>query len=188
MMNDYGSKLGEDAGRYGSYLREGYPRSGIVGWLVPVGWFTFPVALQTVLHPTDALGLEHYLQGEAVPRAFTAQAVTAGEGYALVALAVLLLLQLVGTVLFYRRVRLTEVIEGERITVPALWPLACLFAGVVGNGLWWFGTGHFDPTGAVFGVASTSLTIGCEIACEKLGRDFVFGSEAAAPQASSGSW
>ena len=70
--------------------------------LVPVGWFIFPVALQTVVHPTDALGLEHYLQGEAVPRTFTAQAVTAGEGYALVALAVLVLLQLVGTVLFYR--------------------------------------------------------------------------------------
>ena len=73
--------------------------------------------------------------------------------------------------------------------MPTLWLLACLFAGLIGNGLWWFGTGQFDPAGAVFGVASTALTeIACEITCEKLGRSFVFGPEAASQAATSGSW
>ena len=78
---------------------------------------------------------------------------------------------MVCTVLFYRRAQM----EGKSIATPALWPVAALLAGVLGNAAWWFGTGAFDPSGCIVGLSSAALTVGGEVLCNRLGREFVFG-------------
>jgi hypothetical protein len=90
---------------------------------------------------------------------------------ALITLGVLLLLQLVGIVLFYRH----EQVQGARIATPAIWPLAVLLPGVIGNALWFVFTRQFDASGFVIGLAPMAITFFAERLCEQLGRDFVYG-------------
>jgi hypothetical protein len=162
----------EHAGVYAAEVQVAYVRAGFVGVLVALGWLLFPFAVQTVLHPGDAIRLQYVLQGQHVPHALTAQQTSVGLVEALFALGVLVMFQLVGTVLFYRRARLTG---AQHVAAPALWILAALSAGVLGNAAWFVGTGYFDPAGFVVGFTSAALTVGGEMLCEQLGRDFVFG-------------
>ena len=76
-----------------------------------------------------------------MPHVFTAQQAASGLVEAVFALVVLVLLQMVCTVLFYRRAKM----EGSSVATPALWPLAALATGVIGNGVWWYVTGSFRP-------------------------------------------
>ena len=165
--------VGNKAGHYAAELQVAYARAGIIGWLLPVAWFFFPLALQTVLHPTDAVGFLHVLHGEPVPRQFTARMWIVGELYAAITIAVVILVQLVGTVLFYRRVHLE--LKSGAVAGPALWPIAGILVGIIGNALWWIGTRYFDFTGCLVGMTALALTVGCEVVCEMLGRSFVFG-------------
>jgi hypothetical protein len=153
-------------------------RAGFVGWVVAINWLLFPLALQTVMHPIDALRAQYRLQGQDLPHFFTTQQIVMGCIEAMIALGVIVLLTLVCTVLFYRRAK----IEGAYIATPALWPLAAFTAGILGNGAWWYGTGAFDLGGALVGMASAALTVGGELMCNKLGREFVFGPTTEFPQ------
>jgi len=165
----------DEVGVYAAQVHVAYVRAGRPGWLVAAGWFAFPFALQTLLHPGDAIRLQYVLQGQAVPHALTAQQIGVGFVEALFALGVLAMFQLVGTVLFYRRARL----NGATLAAPPLWPLAALLPGVLGNAAWFIGTGEFDVAGLVVGFASAALAVGVEMVVEGLGRDFVLGNAVA---------
>lgn len=165
MSNNYEAQ----AGIYTAKVQEVLSRASGYAVAVAVGWGAFPFAVQTVLHPSDALKLQFKLQGLWVPHSFTAQQLTVGLCEAVFGLGVLVLWQMVCTVLFYRRAQM----EGASVATPALWPLA-LVAGILGNAAWFFGTG-FDAGGCVVGLSSAALTVGCEMVCNRLGRDFVMG-------------
>lgn len=163
----------------GAYMNEvGAASSRASGYAVAVamGWLACPFAVATVMHPEDALRLQYKLQGLVVPHSFTAQQLGFGLIEALAALFVLVLLQLVGTVLFYRAAKM----DGVAAATPNLWPLALFVAGIVGNAAWFFGTGAFDLAGCITGLTSTALTVGAEITCNWLGKEFVFGPGPAA--------
>jgi hypothetical protein len=164
--------LSSRAGAYAADISVAYPRAGFLGGLVAAGWVAFPFAVATVLHPEDAVRAQLKLQGEYAHGVLTAQQIGFGLVEALFVLAVLAGCQLVATTLFYRRVRL----DGEAVAAPPLWPLAGLLSGVIGNAAWFIGTGfHLDAAGLVIGLTPVALTVGAEMICEQLGRDFVFG-------------
>jgi hypothetical protein len=163
----------DQAGIYAADVQVAYARNGALGWLVAAGWVAVPYAVQTVFHPSDAVKALAVLQGLPKPQFFTAQQLGVGFIEAIFALAVLAAALLVGTILFYRRAQL-EV--GGPVAQPALWPLAAFTAGILGNAAWLVGTGYFDIGGCIVGLSSAALTIGGEVLCEQLGRDFVFGS------------
>ncbi|MGE4046475.1 MAG: hypothetical protein AB7F35_16575 [Acetobacteraceae bacterium] len=158
-------------GAYASELQVAAVRSGWIVYLVAAGWIAFPFVLQTLLHPGDVINLHYVMQGEAKRATLTAQQTAVGFVETVFVIAVLLLVQLVGTVLFYRRAQ----VHGARIATPMLWPAAALLPGVIGNALWFVFTGEFDMGGSLIGLAPMALTFGAERLCEKLGRDFVLG-------------
>jgi hypothetical protein len=162
-------------GAYSSELQVAAVRAGWIVWLVAAGWIVFPWSLATLLHPGDVINLHYVLQGEAEHKILTAQQMVVGFVEAVFALGILLLLQLVGIVLFYRRAQ----VYGARVATPALWPVAAILPGVIGNALWFVLTRQFDVTGLVIGLAPMALTFGAERLCEQLGRDFVFGPRVA---------
>ena len=92
------------------------------------------------------------------------------------ALAVLVLCQMVFTVLFYRWAKM----GGKPLTTPALWPLAAISVGVFGNATWFYGTGVFDWVGCMIGLSSAVLTVIAQIVVNTLGREFVMGPANAA--------
>jgi hypothetical protein len=161
----------QSLGAYAADVHVASARAGRYAVAVALGWVAFPFVVQTVLNPTDAVWAQMRLQGLTVPHAFTAQQAASGLIIAVFALAVLVLLQMVCTVLFYRRAQ----IEGSSVATPMLWPLA-LSIGVIGNGIWWYATGVFDPNGGLVGWSAAALTVGGELLCNKLGRDFVLGN------------
>jgi hypothetical protein len=162
-------------GAYSSELQVAAVRAGRVVWLVAFGWVAMPFGLASLLHPGDVINLHYVLQGEAKHKLLTAQQMGVGFVETIFALGVLLLLQLVGVVLFYRR----AAINGARIATPALWPVAALLPGVVGNALWFVCLGYFDVSGFVIGMVPSAIAYGAERLCEQLGRDFVFGRQVA---------
>jgi hypothetical protein len=171
--------------QYAAQVQVAAVRAWRVAWIVALGWVAFPFAVATVFHPSDVIRLQAYFQGLPPPHLFTAEQLTAGLVKAVFALGVLILVQFVGTVLFYRYARLTN---AERIAAPALWPLAALLTGVFGNAGWLAATGQFDAVGALFGFASMALTVGAEWLMEGLGRDFVFGRAQGAHPPVNQSW
>jgi hypothetical protein len=168
------SMLGDQTAIYAAQLQVASVRAGPLGPVVAGGWLVFPFGVATVMHPTDAIRLQSFLEGHRLPHvyAFTAQQAAAGFIEALFGLAALTGFQLVCTVLFYRRAQL---LTGGPVAAPALWPLAAFCAGILGNAAWLVGTGAFDLGGCIIGLSSAALTVGGEILCENLGRDFVFG-------------
>jgi hypothetical protein len=173
----------QSVGAYAADVHVASARAGRYAVAVALGWVAFPFVVQTVLHPTDAIRLQMKLQGVPVPHLFTAEQAASGCVEAVFALAVLVLLQMTCTVLFYRRAKM----EGVSVATPILWPVAALSVGVIGNGVWWYATGVFDPSGGLVGWSSMALTFGGELLCNKLGRDFVLGSgTAAAPYGNAG--
>ena len=89
-------------GRYLGRLYETWQISGVLGYLLVVIWLLYPVAIATILHPTDAVGFQAWLQGMDIPRYVSRRAVDAGFLEALLALAVLFLFHLVIVTLIYR--------------------------------------------------------------------------------------
>lgn len=166
------SNLLDRAGVYGGQLDVAYGRAGLRGSAVGVGWLLVPFAMATVLHPSDVIWLQYKLQGQPPPHFYTAQQMAVGFIEALFALGVLVMAQLVGMVLFYRRAQLNF----EPVATPALWPLAAIVAGFFGNAAWLVGTWHFDVGGCLVGLFSAAVTVGGERLCERLGRDFVMGA------------
>jgi hypothetical protein len=158
-------------------MQVAFVRAGFIGWFVAAGWIAFPFVLASLLHPGDVINLHYVLQGVAPQKILTVRQMSLGFVETVIALGVLLLLQLVAIVLFYRR---AQVYGATRIATPALWPCAAILPGVIGNALWFvFTRGQFDATGLVIGLAPMALTFAVELLCEKLGRDFVLGPRVA---------
>jgi hypothetical protein len=140
-------------------------RAGILKWLIIVCWFLVPVLGQTIMHPTDAAGFWYWLNSQHPPRFYSSQEVVRGEFTAVLALGAVIFVYLVAITLFYRRAQY----------FLALWPIAALLVGVIGNAGWWFGTGYWDSSGALAGWFPAAMAgIGTAV-CERLGANFVFG-------------
>src|ERR1700722_13473466 len=107
-------------GGYASELQVAAVRAGWIVWLVAAGWIAFPFVLATLLHPGDVINLHYVMEGEPKHKILTAQQMVVGFVEAVFALAILLLLQLVGIVLFYRRAQ----VHGVSVATHALWPVA----------------------------------------------------------------
>jgi hypothetical protein len=151
--------------KYLGGLYAAWVMSGVLGYLLVLGWLLYPVAFVTVLHPSDAVGFQLWLQGFVVPHFMSHRALYAGEGAALAALAALSLLQLVIVTLIYR-------CSGFFVQ---LWPLALFLVGFIANAVWWARTGYFDPVGALAGLMPVVAAVACHAVCERLGARFVFG-------------
>jgi len=162
-------------GAFSSELQVAAVRASWAVLLVAAGWIAFPFFIATLLHPGDVINLHYVLQGEAKHKFLTTQQMGVGFVETIIALGVLLIFQLFGIVMFYRRAQVT----GARIATPAIWPVAALLPGVIGNALWFVCTGYFDASGLVIGMAPTGITFLAERLCERLGRDFVLGPRVA---------
>jgi hypothetical protein len=156
---------GKSFGKYYADLRVATGKAKVTMLVLIAGWVLFPVAVQSMFHPTHPIGFEYWLQGQPVPRMYTIQQTTAGELKAIASVAILSLFIFGATVLFYRKAAYSV----------KLWPVPGLLIGIVGNGAWWFHTGFFDSFGALVGGLSLVLMVLCEAVCEHLGQDFVFG-------------
>jgi hypothetical protein len=160
-------------------------RAWRVAWIVAAGWVLFPFVVATVFHPSNVIRLQAALEGLPKPHLFTAQQLAAGFVEAVFVLGVLALIQIVGTVLFYRR---AQMVNAGPVATPALWPLAAIVTGVFGNAGWLAFTGHFDVVGCFAGCSSMLLTMLAEWVVNGLGRDFVFGRAQGAHPPINQSW
>src|ERR1700735_3009503 len=115
-------------GAYASEMQVAAVRARWVTGLVAAGWVAFPFALANLLHPGDVINWHYILQGEHPQKILSTQQMVAGFIEAVFELGILLLLQLVGIVLFYRRAQ----VYGARIATPSIWPCAALLPGVIG--------------------------------------------------------
>jgi hypothetical protein len=164
--------LKNQAGAYLGNVAEASSRANGFIAAVALGWAALPFVVQTAFfHPSNAIKVQFILQGLPPPHAFTSQQLTVGFIEALVALCVLLLVQMCLTVLFYRNAKM----QGQSVATPVLWPLAAFTVGTVGNGIWFYATGAFDPVGCMIGLSSGVLTVIAELVCNHLGREFVLG-------------
>jgi hypothetical protein len=154
-------------GNYLGGLSVAAQESGIFGILLIVVWLAYPTAFVTVWHPEDAVGFQLWLQGFAVPHFMSRQALLAGEGAAVVALAVLSLAQYNIIQMIYRRCGF----------YVRLWPLAAFLVGFVANGIWFWRTGYFDFWGAMAGLSPVVAAIVSHGICERGAGNFVFGSD-----------
>jgi hypothetical protein len=152
-------------GRYLGGLLEAWQESGVFGYVLVAVWLLYPVAVVTVIHPSDSVGFQAWLQGQAIPRWMTDRMLIAGEASAALALAMLSLLQLGLVTMIYRRAQF----------FVQLWPLALFLVGGIANGIWYWRTGYFDPGGAMAGLSPLLAVIVCHGVCERLGANFVFG-------------
>ena len=160
-MFGIGRFFGTHVGAPLAMVREG----GFLTFMLITIWVAYPFALQTVIHPTDAVGFQAWVQGLPISHYVSAQAVIAGEITAIIVLVALSLLHLGVLVLLYRRLQYAF----------STWLLALVLIGGVANGIWWLSTGYFDLHGALAGLSPVGIIIVCQGVCERLGQDFVFG-------------
>jgi hypothetical protein len=163
---------GTGTGRYFGDVKEAFSVGGWRSWWLVATWFSYPVAIQMVLHPSRSLQLQSWLQGLDVPYEFTNHQLVAGELVALFVLASLSLSMFLATILLYRKAGFWF----------RLWPLVGVAVGFFGNLGWWIATRHFDPVGALAGLSPLSGAVAIFGICEKLGRGFVFPEGAASAQ------
>ena len=141
--------------------------AGILAVLLVIIWLAYPFALQTVFHPSDAIGFQQWMQGLPISEYITQQARMWGLASALMALAFLCLLHFLVLLLIYRRTQYAV----------SLWLVAVLLIGGIANGIWYLETGHFDLQGALAGLSPVVFIIACEMVFEYLGHNFMFGPE-----------
>jgi hypothetical protein len=161
----------------GGYIAELHSAVSRAGWrtlLLLPGWFVVPFTVQSLLHPLDVVKLDYILHGFPVPHTAMARQLTVALTEVAVVFAAFCLWQLIVTVSFYRKAQLF----GSRVATPRLWPVAAVLVGGVGNLAWFIGLTNesADFSGYVIGLTSTAVTIGLEMFCEQLGRDFVVGT------------
>lgn len=164
----------DHVGKYAEHLHDAEAKSRPWLWLVAAGWIICPFLLRTAaLNPADMIWLQYKLQGLVLPPyGFTAQQTAAGFVEAVIALAVLMLVQLTATVMFYRR----SALDIGPVATPPLWPLAALLPGVLGNALWVaFSPGTVDWQGILVGLSPAWLAFGAEVFVNRLGKNFVYG-------------
>jgi hypothetical protein len=140
-------------------------RAGILKGVILVCWFAVPALAVTIMHPSDAAGFAYWINGLPVPHYFMSNQVMRGEVTAIFALGATIFVYLAAMVLFYRR-------AGGFI---ALWPLAALLVGVIGNLGWFIGTGAWDSSGCMAGWMPAVLAGIGAAAGERWCADLVFG-------------
>ena len=116
-------------------------RAGILKVVILACWFLVPTLVVTIAHPSEAAGVAYGINGLPGPHHFMSNQVMRGEVTAIFALGATIFVYLAAMVLFYRRV-------GGFI---ALWSLAALLVGVIGNLGWFIGTGAWDNAGLLAG-------------------------------------
>jgi hypothetical protein len=158
-----------ETGRYFGDTKEAFSVGTWRGWWLITTWFLYPVAIQTVLHPSRSIQFLQYSQGLDVRYEFTTHQLVAGELAALAALASLSLSMFMATILLYRKAGFWF----------RTWPLVGVATGFFGNLGWWIATQNFDPVGALAGLSPLSLSVVIFAVCEWQGREFVFGKGAA---------
>jgi tryptophan-rich sensory protein len=165
-----------DPAMYAAQVQVAYARAWRSPWpyVIALGWVLAPFAVSCVLHPSDVIRLQAFMQGLDKPHWFSQQQLTAGCVQAVFALGVLALVQICATTLFYRRVQMF--VGPGPVAAPPLWPIAFVATGVVGNAMWLAGTGQIDLQGWVVGCSSAALAVACERVMELLGKRFVFGA------------
>jgi hypothetical protein len=132
-------------------------------------WFLLPFITQMVIHPDDVIRLQHYIEGNEIPRSFGAQQITVGLFYAVTMIVVLGLLLLGLLTVLYHRLQFA-------LTV---WPVAAIALGLIGNLIWsqilakQFPQG--DLPGILVGFGPAIVTIVWQRAAEGWAQDFVFG-------------
>jgi hypothetical protein len=159
------------ASDYQGDLEAAFRDAGAYTWLMLAVWTVFPFMVRMVLSPDTAVLILMRLQG--LHPAVMPPASLGGELFAILMLATLCVGQFFFSVVFYRRV-----FRSAGYTVP-LFPVAGVMIGIIGNGLWWYFTGAFDPIGALIGFSSVALTVGCEILIDGRARNMAFGGAAA---------
>jgi len=133
----------DSLGIYAADVQVAGVRSRGIIWLVALGWFLLPFILQMLVYPSDMIRVGAFLQGARQPVSFTLQQLAAGFVETLFVLAAFISFQFIGTLLFYRRAAL----HGERVSRPALWPIAAVSVGLLGNAIWFVCLGYFDFEG-----------------------------------------
>jgi hypothetical protein len=139
--------------------------AGFLGLILACLWLMYPFAMQTVIHPSDAVGFQAYIQGLPISQYVTQRALLGGLALAVIALGCISLMHFVVLLLIYRRVQYAF----------SCWFVALVLIGGVANGLWYLRTGYFDLLGALAGLTPLVLMVGLEGVFERLGQDFVFG-------------
>ena len=157
--------LGDWFGRHFVAPFKMFGEAGFLGLILVFLWLMYPFALQTVLHPSDAVGFQAYIQGLPISQYISQRAMLSGLALAVIALGCLSLVHFVVLLLIYRRVQYAF----------SCWFVALLLIGGVANGLWYLRTGYFDLLGALAGLTPLCLMVGLEGVFERLGQDFVFG-------------
>jgi len=169
----------EALGKYCGDLQIACGRAKLLVSVLVAGWLLFPVAVVTMFYPTDAIGFQHWMEHDAVPRFYTWHMATVGFFEAAAATFIgLSPAMFLATVLFFRRAKF----------FVKLWPVPGVLVGVIANGFWWLDTGFFDRPGALAGLASLVLMVICEAICEHLGADFVFGKDNRPSRDEESSW
>lgn len=158
-------KVGETIGDYFGDLHAACSRAKLLVVVMIAGWLSWPVAVATVFHPTQAIGFQFWMQSEPVPRFYTWSQATAGTIDAAIGLFGVTIVMLGATVLFYRSAKFWV----------KLWPMPAVLIGVIGNAGWWIDKAFFDRPGVLLGFSAVALALFCEAVCEHLGADFVFG-------------
>jgi hypothetical protein len=140
--------------------------AGFLSVILVVIWLTYPVAFQTVLHPSDAVNFQNYIRGLPIVHYMTAATLAGGLFIAISALAVLSLIHIGVLVLIYRRVQYHF----------TSWVVALVLVGGIANILWYIRTGYFDLWGAVAGFAPVFLMLVLETVFEHVASNLVFGA------------
>ena len=105
----------EAVGKYYGDLRVACGRGKLLVSVLIAGWLSWPVAVATMFHPTDAIGFQFWLQNVSVPRFYTWHQATAGVIDASATLGCISIVMLGATVLFYRRAQIHgEAVAGSR--------------------------------------------------------------------------
>jgi hypothetical protein len=164
-MDNLSDRLGELIGRHTVAPITALRDAGFLSWMLAGIWLLWPVALQSVIHPSDAVGFESWIQGLPVAEYISRRAWAAGLTISLLALVVLGLVHFLVLLLIYRRTQKEF----------SLWLIGLLGIAGLANAVWWLRTGYFDLSGALAGLGTPAILIVCEMVFEGLGKQFVFG-------------
>ena len=149
-------------------------RAGPLAWMIAAGWIVFPFAVQTVLHPADAVWAQYDLQGLGLAAVFHVAASGCGRDR--------------GSVRPRRPGHVADGLHGAVLPPRAVErggshhadarPLGLLGVRHPGNSVWFVAltlAGDLNFVGYFVGFSSVALTVGAERLCQRLGRDFVLG-------------
>jgi hypothetical protein len=155
----------DSAGSYAAEVQVAVVRSRGIVYFVALGWLVMPWIFQSLVFPGDAIRVQAYLMGLPKPEHLTAQQLIAGLIDTLFVLAAVVAFQYIGTLHFYRRAQ----ISGNTAARPALWPIAAISTGLIGNAIWFVVLGGIDLEGALMGFMPALFTITVEMFLEKAG-------------------